>query len=69
MPFSRPSAPRYAPHGHAAIATYERVREIGKGGGRYFTDVARLMPFTMGVIVVLLFLFMSGLYLDLTQPL
>jgi membrane-associated protease RseP (regulator of RpoE activity) len=54
--------------GHAAIATYERVREIGKGGGRYFTDVARLMPFTMGVIVVLLFLFMSGLYLDLTQP-
>jgi membrane-associated protease RseP (regulator of RpoE activity) len=55
--------------GHAAIATYERVREIGQGGGRYFTDVARLMPFTMGVIVVLLFLFMSGLYLDLTRPL
>jgi hypothetical protein len=55
--------------GHAAIATYERVREVGKGGGRYFTDVARLMPFTMGVIVVLLFLFMSGLYLDLTRPL
>ena len=46
--------------GHAAIATYERVREIGRGGRRYFTDVARLMPFTMGVIVVLLFLFMSG---------
>jgi membrane-associated protease RseP (regulator of RpoE activity) len=55
--------------GHAAIATYERIREIGRGGRRYFTDVARLMPFTMGVIVVLLFLFMSGLYLDITRPL
>jgi membrane-associated protease RseP (regulator of RpoE activity) len=55
--------------GHAAIATYERVREIGKGGGRYFTDVARLMPITMGVIVLLLFLFMSGLYLDIARPL
>ena len=55
--------------GHAAIATYERIREIGRGGRRYFTDVARLMPFTMGVIVVLLFLFMSGLYLDITKPL
>ena len=55
--------------GHAAIATYERIREIGRGGGRYFTDVARLMPFTMGVIVILFFLFMSGLYLDITKPL
>jgi membrane-associated protease RseP (regulator of RpoE activity) len=55
--------------GHAAIATYERVREIGRGGRRYFADVARLMPFTMGVIAVLLFLFMSGLYLDITKPL
>jgi membrane-associated protease RseP (regulator of RpoE activity) len=55
--------------GHAAIATYERIREIGRGGRRYFTDVARLMPFTMGVILVLLFLFMSGLYLDITRPL
>ena len=54
--------------GHAAIATYERIREIGRGGRRYFTDVARLMPFTMGVIVILLFLFMSGLYLDITKP-
>ena len=26
--------------GHAAIATYERIREIGRGGRRYFTDVA-----------------------------
>lgn len=55
--------------GHAAIAVYERVREFGRNGRRYFTDVAKLMPFTMGVVVVLLFLFMSGLYLDITQPL
>lgn len=55
--------------GHAAIAIYERIREIGKHGRRYFTDVAKLMPFAMGVIVVLFFLFMSGLYLDITDPL
>lgn len=55
--------------GHAAIAVYERIREVGRNGRRYFTDVAKLMPFTMGVIVVLLFLFMSGLYLDITEPL
>jgi membrane-associated protease RseP (regulator of RpoE activity) len=55
--------------GHAAIAIYERIREIGMNGKRYFTDVAKLMPFAMGVIVVLFFLFMSGLYLDITDPL
>ena len=32
-------------------------------------QVAKLMPFAMGVIVVLFFLFMSGLYLDITDPL
>jgi membrane-associated protease RseP (regulator of RpoE activity) len=53
--------------GHAAVATYERVRE--RGGRRYFADVSRLMPFAMGVIMVLLLLFVSGLYLDVTQPL
>ncbi len=53
--------------GHAAIATYERARE--RDGRRYFADVSKLMPFAMGVIVVLLFLFMSGLYLDITKPL
>ena len=53
--------------GHAAIATYERFRE--RKGERYYADVARLMPFAMGVIMVLLFLFMSGLYLDITDPL
>jgi membrane-associated protease RseP (regulator of RpoE activity) len=53
--------------GHAAIATYERLRE--RNGRRYFADVSKLLPFAMGVIAVLLVLFMSGLYLDITQPL
>ena len=38
--------------------TYERARE--RNGQRYFADVSKLMPFAMGVIVVLLLLFMSG---------
>jgi membrane-associated protease RseP (regulator of RpoE activity) len=54
--------------GHAAIATYERVRERGTRR-RYYADVSKLMPFAMTVIAVLLLLFMSGLYLDITQPL
>ncbi len=53
--------------GHAAIAVYERARE--RKGKRYFADVSKLMPFAMGVIVVLALLFMSGLYLDIARPL
>lgn len=52
--------------GHAAIATYERLRE--RGGQRYYADVAKMMPFAMAVMTVLLFLFASGLYLDITSP-
>ena len=52
--------------GHAAIATYERIRE--RNGKRYYADVAKMMPFAMAVMTVLLFLFMSGLYLDITDP-
>jgi membrane-associated protease RseP (regulator of RpoE activity) len=55
--------------GHAAIACYERFREWRSGTTqRYFADVERLMPFAMGVIVVLAMLMFSGLYLDITQP-
>jgi hypothetical protein len=39
--------------GHAAIATYERVRERGTRR-RYYADVSKLMPFAMAVIAVLL---------------
>jgi membrane-associated protease RseP (regulator of RpoE activity) len=55
--------------GHAAIATYERVRERGRRGARYFADVSKMMPVALAVIMLLLFLFMSGLYLDVTKPL
>jgi membrane-associated protease RseP (regulator of RpoE activity) len=54
--------------GHAAVATYERIRE-GRTRRRYFADVERLMPFAMGVIAVLLVLFMAGFYLDISEPL
>jgi len=54
--------------GHAAVATYERIRER-RSGRRYFADVNKLMPFAMGVIMLLLALFLSGLYLDISKPL
>jgi hypothetical protein len=49
---------------------YERVREAERGSKqRYFADVERLMPFTMGVVTVLAMLMFAGLYLDISQPL
>lgn len=52
--------------GHAAIATYERLRE--RNGVRYHADVAKMMPFAMAVMTALLFLFAAGLYLDIARP-
>jgi len=55
--------------GHAAIAVYERIQEKRRHmTGRYFADIERLMPFAMGVIVVLAMLMFTGLYLDITDP-
>jgi membrane-associated protease RseP (regulator of RpoE activity) len=55
--------------GHAAIAVYERIQEWRRGTRqRYFADVERLMPVAIGVITVLLFVFMTGLYLEITDP-
>jgi membrane-associated protease RseP (regulator of RpoE activity) len=55
--------------GHASIAVYERFREWRRGSKqRYFADVERLMPLAMGVIAVLLFVFVTGLYLEITDP-
>ncbi len=45
--------------GHAAIATYERLRE--RNGQRYHADVAKMMPFAMAVITMLMFLFARAL--------
>jgi membrane-associated protease RseP (regulator of RpoE activity) len=52
--------------GHAAVAIYERLRE--RGGKRYHADVAKLMPFATAVVTLLLFMFLTGLYLDIARP-
>jgi membrane-associated protease RseP (regulator of RpoE activity) len=49
--------------GHAAIATYERIRS--RNGRRYFVDVVKLMPLTYMVVFVLGLLFLSTTYLDI----
>jgi membrane-associated protease RseP (regulator of RpoE activity) len=48
--------------GHAAIATYERLRS--RGGKRYYADVNKLMPVAAICIALLAFMFLTGLYLD-----
>jgi membrane-associated protease RseP (regulator of RpoE activity) len=48
--------------GHAAIAVYERTRE--RDGKRYFADIAKLMPVVTVTVVLILFMFLTGLYLD-----
>ncbi len=52
--------------GHVVIATYERLRS--RGGKRYFADVSKLVPLTVGVIAVLVLVGMSALYLDVSNP-
>ena len=53
--------------GHAAIATYERVRS--RNGTRYRADVNKMIPVTTIVLGLLAFLLFAGLYLDITNPL
>lgn len=50
--------------GHAAIATYERLRS--RRGRRYRADAAKLMPVAAVCITLLAFMFLTGLYLDIT---
>jgi membrane-associated protease RseP (regulator of RpoE activity) len=52
--------------GHAAIATYERIRS--RKGQRYTADVAKLMPVVAATVMVLAFMFLTGLYLDTVKP-
>ena len=49
--------------GHAAIATYERLRS--RRGRRYRADAAKLMPVAAVCITLLAFMFLTGLYLDI----
>ena len=53
--------------GHAAIATYERIRS--RRGRRYTADIAKMVPVATVVVAALALLFVTGLWLDITQPL
>jgi membrane-associated protease RseP (regulator of RpoE activity) len=52
--------------GHAAVATYERIRSIG--GRRHMADVSRLLPLTYAVFMILVFVGASAIYLDIVDP-
>jgi membrane-associated protease RseP (regulator of RpoE activity) len=53
--------------GHVALATYERIRSIGRRQ-RYMADVSRLLPITYAVVVFMLLLGVSAIYLDVVDP-
>lgn len=54
--------------GHVAIAVYEAIRSKLRGR-RYYVDVAKLLPITYAVVMILVFLGVSALYLDIVHPL
>jgi membrane-associated protease RseP (regulator of RpoE activity) len=51
--------------GHAAIATYERIRS--RKNRRHFADVSKLMPVAAACILLIAFTFLTGLYLDIAK--
>jgi membrane-associated protease RseP (regulator of RpoE activity) len=55
--------------GHVVVATYERLRELGKPRGeRHHVDFARLIPVVYAVFVVLVLLGMTTIYNDIVNP-
>jgi membrane-associated protease RseP (regulator of RpoE activity) len=54
--------------GHVAIATYEKIRSMLRGGAAYHVDVTKLLPITYAVVLVLVFLGISTVYLDIADP-
>ncbi len=52
--------------GHVAIAVYERLRS--RRGRPYHADAAKLLPVAYAVVGLLVVLFTTSLYLDLTHP-
>jgi membrane-associated protease RseP (regulator of RpoE activity) len=52
--------------GHAAIATYERIRS--RKGRVYRADIGKMVPVATAVVGLLLILFVTGLYLDIARP-
>lgn len=53
--------------GHAAIATYERIRS--RKGRPYQADINKMVPVATVVVGLLGLLLVTGLWLDITQPL
>jgi membrane-associated protease RseP (regulator of RpoE activity) len=53
--------------GHAAIATYERIRS--RKGTKYHADINKMVPVATVVVGLLGLLLITGLWLDITQPL
>ena len=53
--------------GHVAIATYERIRS--RRGKPYHADVAKLLPLTYGVVILLVAIGVTSLWLDIARPL
>jgi membrane-associated protease RseP (regulator of RpoE activity) len=54
--------------GHVAIATYEAIRSR-ISGKRHVVDVARLLPATYLVLLIIVFIGATSLYLDVVDPL
>jgi membrane-associated protease RseP (regulator of RpoE activity) len=54
--------------GHAAIATYERVRSR-RGRAPYRADITKMIPLAMTMMALLAMLFFTGIYLDFAKPL
>ena len=52
--------------GHAAVATYERLRS--RKGVRYRADFGKMIPLATAVVALLIVITFTGLYLDITQP-
>lgn len=53
--------------GHVAIATYEKIRSMISGRA-YQADVAKLLPLTYVVVLVLALLFVTSVYIDIVDP-
>ncbi|HSS09800.1 MAG TPA: RIP metalloprotease [Acidimicrobiales bacterium] len=51
--------------GHVAIATYERIRSRGR---RYYADAAKMMPVMYAVLLLVMLIFVTTNYLDITHP-
>ena len=55
--------------GHVVIAVYEKIQEWRtRTGKRYYADMNKLLPVVYVMILLLGLLFVSSLYLDVTNP-